>query len=42
MGGDYRVTSAARDANAGSVSWTVKLALPKRYEFALPDLAAGE
>jgi hypothetical protein len=41
-GGDYRVVFGPRDANAGAVSWTVKLRMPGRYMFALPDLVAGE
>lgn len=41
-GGDYRVVFATRDATAGDVAWTVKLKLPSTYEFALPDVAAGD
>jgi hypothetical protein len=41
-GGDYRVVFGTRDATTGPVTWTVKVKLPKLYEFALPDLVAGE
>jgi hypothetical protein len=41
-GGDWKVVFATRDGTAGDVAWTVKLKLPKTYDFALPDLPAGE
>jgi hypothetical protein len=40
-GGDYRVVFGPRDVNAGSITWSVKLRMPGKYTFALPDLAAG-
>jgi hypothetical protein len=41
-GGDHQVRFAARDANEGPISWTVRLRLPKSYTFAMPEVAAGE
>jgi hypothetical protein len=41
-GGDYRVVFGTRDGTSGPVTCNVKLKLPKAYEFALPDVAAGD
>lgn len=41
-GGDYRLLTAARDGTAGDVVVSVRLKLPKTYDFALPDLPAGD
>jgi hypothetical protein len=41
-GGDYRVVFSTRDANVGSIAWSIRLQMPRKYEFALPDLPAGQ
>lgn len=41
-GGDYLVTFSTRGGTEGAVVWTVKLDLPKRYEFEMPDVPAGD
>ena len=41
-GGDYLVVIGARDGTAGEITWTVKLRLPRAYEFSMPDVPAGD
>jgi hypothetical protein len=41
-GGDYRVFFSTRGGTSGPIAWTVKVKVPKKFLFALPDVTAGQ
>ena len=40
-GGDYTILIGQRGGGSGTVTWSVKLRLPKKYDFEMPDQPAG-